>query len=171
MEKGTTFHFNKLKSPSPKDVLCQVWNWLSGSGGEDLFITSMYFRYFEILSPWKRAGPFICTNLYTLYPMMLCTKFLRNWPSGSGGEDFFKIILSMYFCYFLNYLHLGKYVTLHLNKLEFPLPKNALYQVWLVLAEWFWRGRRNWKVFRQKTDNRWSEKLTWAFSSGEITKT
>jgi hypothetical protein len=26
-----------------------------------------------------------------------------------------------------------------LNKLEFPSPKNNLYQVWLNLACWFWR--------------------------------
>ena len=34
------------------------WNWLSGSG-EDVLISSMYFRYFVIISPLKRAGPFI----------------------------------------------------------------------------------------------------------------
>jgi hypothetical protein len=26
-----------------------------------------------------------------------------------------------------------------LNKLEFPSPKDNLYQVWLILACWFWR--------------------------------
>ena len=29
--------------------------------------------------------------------------------------------------------------ALHLNKLESSLPKNALFQVWLKLAQWFWR--------------------------------
>ena len=29
--------------------------------------------------------------------------------------------------------------ALHLNKLETPLPKDALCQVWLKLAQWFWR--------------------------------
>jgi hypothetical protein len=28
-----------------------------------------------------------------------------------------------------------------LNNLEFHLPKDELYQVWLKLACWFWRGR------------------------------
>ena len=32
------------------------WNWSSASG-EDFFNTSMYFRYFVIISPWNRAGP------------------------------------------------------------------------------------------------------------------
>jgi hypothetical protein len=33
-----------------------------------------------------------------------------------------------------------------LNKLEFPSPKNNVYQVWLNLASWFWR-RRFLKIF------------------------
>ena len=62
------------------------WNWPSGSGEEDFLISSMYFRYFVILSPWKRAGPFIWTNLNLLHPRMLCDKFGWNWPSDSGEE-------------------------------------------------------------------------------------
>ena len=48
----------------------------------------MFFRYFLIISPWKRAGPFIWISLNPLYPRMLCAKFGWNWPSGSGEEDF-----------------------------------------------------------------------------------
>jgi hypothetical protein len=33
-----------------------------------------------------------------------------------------------------------------LNKLEFPSPKDNLYQVWFHLACWFWR-RRFFKIF------------------------
>ena len=47
----------------------------------------MYFRYIKIISPLKRAGPFIWTNLNPIYPRMLCAKFDWNWSSGSGGED------------------------------------------------------------------------------------
>ena len=32
-------------------------------------------------------------------------------------------------------------MVLHLNKLESPSPKDALCQVWLKLAQWFWRRR------------------------------
>ena len=49
--------------------------WSSGSGEEDFKILSMYFCYFVIISPWKRTGPFIWTNLGPLYPRMLCDKF------------------------------------------------------------------------------------------------
>ena len=45
------------------------------------------------------------------------------------------------FSLFRNYLPLEKGVTLLLNKVEFPSPKDALCQVWLKLAQWFWRRR------------------------------
>ena len=50
------------------------WNWPSGSG-EDFLISSMYFCYFVIIYPWKRAGPFIRRNLNPLHPRMHCAKF------------------------------------------------------------------------------------------------
>ena len=91
----------------------------------------MYFCYFVIISPWKRAGAFIWTNLNLLHPRMLCAKFGWNWPSGSGEEDlFFKFV--KVFSQFPNYLPLEKGGGLHLNKLEDPSPKDALFQVWLM---------------------------------------
>ena len=45
------------------------------------------------------------------------------------------------FSLFRNYLPLEKGVTLHLNKLESPLPKDALCQVWLKLTQCLWRRR------------------------------
>ena len=57
------------------------WNWPRGSGEEDFFKNlSMYFHYFVIISPWKRAGPFICINLNSLHPIGW------NWPNGSGEK-------------------------------------------------------------------------------------
>ena len=55
-------------------------------------------------------------------------------------RDFF-IISSMYFRYFCNNLPLEMGWVLHLNKLQFPSPKDALCQVWLKLAQWLWRRR------------------------------
>ena len=51
------------------------------------------------------------------------------------------------------YLPLEKVGAFHLNKLESPSSKDALCQVWLKLAEWFWRR----KVYRRtdrQTDGR-----------------
>ena len=77
---------------------------------------------------------FIWTNLNPLHQSMHCAKFGLNWPSGSEDNRF---------SLFLNYLSLEKGRALHLNKLEFPSPKDALCQVWLKLTQWFWR--RRWK--------------------------
>ena len=46
--------------------------------GEDFKILPMYFCYFAIISPWKRAGSFIWTNLNPLHAKMLCAKFGWN---------------------------------------------------------------------------------------------
>ena len=54
-----------------------------------------------------------------------------------------KKIFKIYQCIFHNYHLLEKRVALHLNKLESPSPKDALFQVWLKLAQWFWI--RRWK--------------------------
>ena len=89
LEKGGALHLNKLESPSPKDALCQVWlklvQWFLRS--RFFKISSMYFSYFVIISPWKRAGLFIWGNLNALHPKMLYAKFGWNWPSGSVEED------------------------------------------------------------------------------------
>ena len=49
--------------------------------------------------------------------------------------NFFNVLL------FHSNLPLEKRMTLHLNKLKFFSPKNALCQVWLKLDQWFWRRR------------------------------
>ena len=53
----------------------------------DFKFSSMYFRCFVIVSPWKKARPFIWTNLNSLHSRMLCAKFRWNWLFGSGEED------------------------------------------------------------------------------------
>ena len=45
------------------------------------------------------------------------------------------------FSLFRNYMLLEKGGALHLNKFESPSPNDALCQVWLKLAQWFWRRR------------------------------
>jgi hypothetical protein len=94
---------------------------------------------------------------------------------------FWRRFLKMFsvFLLFRYYLPLEKGYPLRLNKLESPPPKNDLCQVWLKLAQWFWRRSRKCKSLqtdgqtdrqtdRLTPDNGRSEKLTWAFSSGEL---
>ena len=73
-------------------------------------------------------------------------------------------------------LPLEKDVALNLNKLESPPTKVALCPVWWKLTQWFWRKRWKCEKFTDRqtdgqTDDRRSEKLTWAFSSGELQNT
>ena len=92
------------------------------------------------------------------------------------------------FSLFGNYLSLEKGGVLYLNifnNIESPSPEDedALFQVLLKLAKWFWRRRifnfvnvfslfrnyrRRQRRQRRTTDKFWSEKITWAFGSGEL---
>ena len=122
------FHLNKLKSFLPCDAFCEVWLTLA----KWFYRRFLNFGYFVIISPWKNGWPFIWINLYTLHPMMIWAKFDWNWR-------FFKIV--NLFSIFHNYIPLEIEGAFHLNKLEFPSPKDDLCQVWLKLAQWFWRRR------------------------------
>ena len=63
----------------------------------------------------------LCARLVEIGPVVLEKKILK-----------FVNVFSLYH----NYLPLKKGSELHLNKLKFHLPKDALYQVWLKLAQW-----------------------------------
>ena len=83
---------------------------------------------------------FIWRNLNPYHPRMLslCKDWLKlaQWFWRRGIFNFVNV-LSL----FSNYLPLEKGGTLGMNKLESPSPKDALCQVWLKLAQWFWRRR------------------------------
>ena len=64
-----------------------------------------------------RVWAFICKNMNSIYPVMLCAKFGGNWPGGSREEDFW--IFSIAFTILL-LSPLGRGVALYLNKLEIP---------------------------------------------------
>ena len=92
-----------------------------------------------IISFWKKAGPFIWTNVNPLQPRMLCAKYFWNWHN--AWRNFLKIFHYRYFLIF----PLEKGGALHLKKLESPSTKDALCQVWLILAPWFLR-----RIFTQR---------------------
>jgi hypothetical protein len=130
--------------PSPKDNLFKVWFWPTGSR-EDFYKFSMYFHSFAITSPWLGPIPFIWTNLnpFSIPKDDLCQVWLKlaQW---FWRKRFLKDpTLFLHLC---DYLQFEEDMALYLNKLEFPLPKDNLYQVWLILASWFWR-RRFFKIF------------------------
>jgi hypothetical protein len=122
------------------------------------------------LSPlWRGPGPLFVQklefpsskdNLYQVWLNLVCWFWRRRFL------NIFNVFLL--FCY---YVPLEKGYPLRLNKFESPPPKDDLCQVWLKLVWWFWRRSRKCKSLQtdgQTVDNGQSEKLTWAFSSGEL---
>ena len=87
----------------------------------------------------------ICKNLSSHHQMMLCVKFACKWPSGSGEEDINFVNLKV-FLLFRYYLPSEKGMAFHFNKLEFPLPKDALWQVWLKFGPVVLEKIKMWKV-------------------------
>jgi hypothetical protein len=53
-------------------------------------MTPPYFYIFVIISPLKRNWPFIWTNLNSLHPRIISTKFDWIWSAGSKEEDFLE---------------------------------------------------------------------------------
>ena len=102
-------------------------NWPCSSGG-DFKKSSMHFHYVAITSPKDT----------------LCQVW-ENWLCCSGAMIFksCQCILTM-----LLSSPLSNGVAFHLKKLEFSLPKHALCQVLLKLAQYFWR--RRWKCEKLK---------------------
>ena len=99
-KRAGSFIWTNLNPLHPR-MLCAkfVWNSASVSGEDDFLISPMCFRCFVIISPWKKAVPFIWTNMIPLHPRMLCAEFGWNWPSGTGEEGFLNT--SMYFHYYV----------------------------------------------------------------------
>ena len=141
LEKERGLHLNKIDFPLPKDFVPNLVEISQVVLEKKIFKLSLiYFRYFVIISPFKRAGPFIWKNLNPLHPRMLCGKFGWNWPCVSGEEDFFNFV--NIFSLFLHYLPLTKDMVLLMKKIESPSLKDALWHVYLKFAYWFWRRRR-----------------------------
>ena len=133
------FIWTNLNSLHPRMHCAKFcWNRPSGSGEENFLIKSIYFFYLVIISPWKRAGSFIWTNLYPLHQKnALCQLVRWLWR-----RRFFNFVnFYYYFLLFGNYLPLEKGGALHLSKFEFQWPKASLCQVWLKLALCFRRRR------------------------------
>ena len=78
--------------------------------------------------------------------------FEHNWINPSSRDALYQVWLKLANCFsrrFLNFVNvfllfcynfpLKKGVTFHLNKYEFPVSKDALCQVQLKLAQWFWK--------------------------------
>ena len=104
-----------------------------------------YFNFVNVISRFRNYLPFekgMAIHLNKLISPSnkdaLCQVWLKlaQWFWRRRFFNFVNV-----FSLFRNYLPLGKDGALHLNKLESPSPKDAFCQVWLKLAQWFWRRK------------------------------
>ena len=153
-----------------------AWNWLSGSWEKDfmkIFLNCLFlFRYIHLL---EKGGALNLNKLESPSPKDALCKVWLKLAQWFWRRRLLNVV--NLFLLFHNYLPFEKGVALHLNKLEYPSPKDALCQF-----GWNWPSTRGsgeedenvkslqteGQTDRQTTDDRWSEKLTWAFSSGEL---
>ena len=129
----------------------------------------MYFRYLVFVSPLKRAWAFIRWKLESSLQKNSMCKVGWNWLSSSSVNVF---------SLFHNYppppwKRAGPFIWRNLNPLH---PK-----IYCDMFGWNWPSgsgeedenvknlqQRQQRRRRRTTDKFWSEKLTWAFGSGEL---
>ena len=118
------------------------------------------FTFLSSKSPWVQIWPrrkigqgqpkvTIWTNLVILSHLILHTKFQGNQPSGSEEEWFFKVFTIYGHCG-----HLGQWDLDHLNKFSIYHCQDAVYEIWLKLAQWFQRSCHLKKSTTPTTDDR-----------------
>ena len=137
--KGQGPSFDNLESPSPKEALCQVWLKLA-----QWFWRRRFFFYFvNVFSVFRnylsleKGGVLHLNKLELPSPKdAICQVWLKlaQWFWSKRFLNLVNVV-----SLFHNYLPLEKGGALYLNKLESPLPKNVFCQVYLKLAQWFWR--------------------------------
>ena len=117
------------------------------------------FSLFRNYLPLEKGRALYVNKLESLLPKdALCQVWLKlaKWFWRRRFFNFVNV-----FSLFCNYLPLEKDGALHLNKLVSPLTKDALCQVWLKLAQWFWRRRWKCKKFTDRqTDGQTDRRRT-----------
>ena len=59
LDKGVVLHWNKVESPTPRKYVPSLIENGSMVLEKKIFNFVIDFHHFNIISPWKRAGPFI----------------------------------------------------------------------------------------------------------------
>ena len=133
-------HLNKIEYHSPKDALCQVcfklaqWFWRRG-----FFNFVNVFSAFRNYLPLEKGGALHLNKVESPSPKDALCQVPVKLAQWFWSRRFLNLV--NVFSLFHNYLSLEKGGALHLNKLESASPRDTLCQVWLKLAQWFWRRR------------------------------
>ena len=132
------FIWTNLNPPSPKDALCQIWLKLAQRFWRRIFLNFVnVFSLSRNDHPLEKGWTLHLNKFESPSPKdALCQVWLKlaQWFWGRRFFNFVNV-----FSLFHNYLPLEKAGALYLNKLESPLPKDALCKVWLTLVLWFFK--------------------------------
>ena len=133
---SSIFHFRQISKFKKGQVWLKLVQW---------FWRRRFFNFVNVFSLFHNYLPFekgwglhLNKLISPSHKNALCQVWLKlaQWFWIRRFFNFVNV-----FSLFRNYLPLEKSGALHLNKLESPSPKDALCQVWLKLAQWFWRRR------------------------------
>ena len=163
-----TPHLNKLQLPSPKIMLCAKfgWNCISGSEKEEkiFYISSMYFGYFVIISPWKSAGPSFKKNIgdSSHVRLKLAQWLLRR-----------NILVCSLFCYYFSMEKGRTFLLNEMNCFHLRMLYSKFDRNWPCGSR---KEDENVKSFRQRRTTykfrseklRWAKNFTWGFGSDEL---
>lgn len=142
--KGRDISFYKFEFPSPKDDWAKfVWNPLGQWFWRRFLAAHDVFSYSATVFLWEMVWPFNLKKLKLSSPRC----FVSRWV-WIVQEEFLKIV-NLFSLFYYNYLPLVKSVILQ-QKLEFHSIKDTLCLVWLKLAQWFWRDRLIWYIFKKR---------------------
>ena len=116
----------------------------------------MYICNFVIIPKCKKVWPLHLNKLKSSLPRDAFCQVWLKLTQWFWRRRFFNFV--NVFSPFRNYLPFEMGVALYLNKIDSPSPKDALCQVCLKLAQWFWR--RRWKC-EKFTDRRTNGQMDW----------
>jgi hypothetical protein len=115
------------------------WIWPSSSGEEDFFKIFSAFLLFRYYLPFKKGSPLDLNKRESPRPKDdLCQVWFKLAQWFWRRRFLYDPTPILHFC---EYLPFEEDLALYLNKLESPSPKDDLYQLWLNLAQWFWRRK------------------------------
>ena len=128
-------HLKKYDFPSPKDALCQVWFEIDPVVFVKVFkACQCIFAIFLLSLLWNWRGPLFEQTWIPITQVCSVLSLVKISPV-ILEKTIFKVRQCIFAISLLSLL--GKERTLHSNKHESPIPKDALCQVWLNLAQWF----------------------------------
>jgi hypothetical protein len=128
-EKDLDLNLNNLNSHHARYVCTKFdCNWPAGSGEDFSFNINISEYGFPNCGPSRPPGTIISWNLNLHYIRKLPCKYDLFWLSGSGDWRRFLNDPTP-FLHFCDYLPFEEDLTLYLNNLEFPLPKDDFCQV------------------------------------------